>query len=305
MKIVLAGGTGFIGRPLSQRLIELGHDIIVLTRRAPSKSSDGEKRLEFIQWDAKTLSAWVGSIDGVDAIINLTGESIGGGRWTSSRKAHILNSRLDATRALVDAIAQAAKNPEVLVNISGVGFYGDVKWGDVSEYHIPGSDFLADVCKVWEAEARKATLHGVRVVTPRLGVVLERGGGALPRMLLPFRLFLGGSLGSGDQWFPWVHREDVIRVILMLLTNRNISGPVNVVAPDAVTMQRFSAAIGKAIHRPSWAHVPGFMLKLILGEMSSMILTGQKAVPRVLQETGYRFAYPTLDGALRAILRPE
>ena len=209
------------------------------------------------------------------------------------------------TGAIVSAIGQARKKPSVLVSASAVGYYGHVEYGDVAETHSKGNDFLAAVCERWEQEARRAEAYGVRVITPRFGVVLEKEGGALKRLLLPFKLFLGGPLGSGKQWFPWVHRDDVIEIISFVLQNPKVSGPVNVTAPEPVTMKEFCTALGKALHRPSWAPVPAFVLRTILGEMSLVVLTGQRAIPKKLLEAGYTFKYPQLTGALSAIFGQE
>jgi uncharacterized protein (TIGR01777 family) len=244
---------------------------------------------------------WVEKLEGADAVINLAGESIAAKRWTAAQKELIVNSRLDATKVLVDAIGRVSAKPSVLVNASAVGYYGNVESGDVTEDHAKGTGFLADTCVRWEAEANRAKTLGGRVVIIRIGIVLEKGGGALSKMIPPFQMFLGGPLGSGRQWFPWVHREDVIGAILFALQNPNLSGPVNAVSPNPVTMKEFCKALGRAMHRPSSAPVPAFMVKLLLGEMSEMLLTGQRAVPKKLQDAGYRFRYPELDNALAAI----
>ncbi len=302
MKILVAGGTGFIGRALLKQLSEAKHHVTLISRNTEAGKSFAGERIRTEYWDGKTAGPWTHQVEGADAIINLAGESIGSGRWRVARKALILDSRISATKAMVAAMAQANKKPSVLVNISAVGYYGNVESGDVTESHPRGNDFLADVCGQWEHEAIAAEALGVRVVLPRNGVVLEKDGGALKRMLLPFRFFVGGPLGSGLQWFPWVHRDDVIGAILFALENRNLSGPLNIAAPDPVTMREFCKALGKAMGRPSWAPVPALVLKIVLGEMSQMVLTGQRVVPKKLQTSGYKFKYPKLDEALAAIL---
>lgn len=303
MNIVLAGGTGFIGQALLEKLLEAKHSVILLTRNPGRARSLAGEFVKVEKWDGKTVGLWAQHIDDSDAVINLAGESIGEKRWTKARKALILNSRVDATKALVAAIAQSKKKPSVLVNQSAVGYYGNVETGDVGELHPKGNDFLADVADRWEQEARVAEALGVRVVTPRCGVVLEKDGGALKKMLIPFKLFVGGPLGSGHQWFPWVHRDDVVGAFLFALDTPKLSGPVNVAAPEAVTMKEFCSALGKTMRRPAWAPVPAFVLRAALGEMSFIVLTGQRVVPKKLLEAGYPFRYRTLDVALQAIFK--
>lgn len=301
MRIVLSGGTGFIGRSLASRLIAEKHRVFLLTRNPQAARDMASEFLEIHQWDGKTLGRWVQQVESANAVINLAGESVGARRWSQKQKARIINSRLEATKAIVAAIAQAKDKPSVLINASGVGYYGHVESGDVGESHPPGKDFLSQLAIGWEREATAAQSYGVRVVRLRLGVVLAKDGGALQRMMLPFKLFVGGTIGSGRQWLPWVHRHDVLNIILFALENSKLSGPVNVVAPEPVTMKQFCKALGKAMHRPSWAPVPAFALRLLLGEMADMVLTGQRAIPSRLQEAGYKFLYPKLDEALAAI----
>jgi len=301
MNIVVAGGSGFIGTRLIDRLLKEGHSLVVLTRNS-NKIAPGLAHVHTEKWNAQSAGAWCRSMDTADVVINLTGELIAGKRWTVRQKNIILRSRLDATGALVDAIRQAQRRPSVLVNISGVGFYGDVPAGDVLEWFPGGHDFLADVCREWEQAALGAQQYGVRVVLPRLGVVLGRDGGALPRMMLPFKMFAGGYLGSGAQWFPWVHLDDVVNVIRFAIRNTAVAGPLNVAAPEAVTMKTFCSTLGKVMHSPSWTFVPAFVLRAALGEMSGMLRTGQKAIPRRLAEYGFTFEHPSLRKALEDIL---
>ncbi|MEK9137485.1 MAG: TIGR01777 family oxidoreductase, partial [Bacteroidota bacterium] len=235
--------------------------------------------------------------------INFAGEPLDAKRWLRSQKERIIGSRVDATSAIVHAISKAKQKPSVMISASGVGYYGAVETGEVTEDAPRGSDFLSETTYQWEKAAHGAEALGVRTVVLRIAVVLGSGGGALRKMLIPFRLFVGGPLGSGRQWFPWVHRDDLVGVILFALSSPEISGPVNVVAPEVVKMQGFCSALGQALHRPSWAPVPSFVLKAVLGEMSEMVLTGQRAVPRVLERYGYRFKFPQLSAALTDILK--
>jgi hypothetical protein len=303
MNILVAGGTGFIGNALVHRLLGEGHSVILLSRYPQPVRNVDRSLVQIEQWDGGTIGPWVDRLENVDGIVNMAGESIGAKRWTEARKALLVTSRVEPTRALVSGISMTKRRPAVLVNTSAVGYYGNVESQDVAESHPAGTDFLASLCKQWEAEAQKAEEYGVRVVRLRFGVVLEKGGGALERMMLPFRLFVGGPLGSGRQWFPWVHRDDVIGAIIFSLQNASISGPANVTAPDQVTMREFCQALGRAMHRPSWARVPAFVLRLVLGKMAGTVLTGQRVVSNKLADAGYTFRYPKLDEALRAIVK--
>lgn len=300
MKIILTGGTGFIGSALRKKLLSAGHEVIVLTRKSGAQGVDREK---FVIWDGKTPGDWTANLEDADAVINLAGENIAAKRWTSARKQELLSSRVDATRAIVCAIEQTRKRPAVLINVSAVGYYGDVPEKELTETDSRGSGFLAEVCEKWEAEARRAEELGVRVVLARLGPVLGERGGMLSKMLPPFRFFIGGSLGAGKQWIPWVHQEDIIGAFLFMLEHEDISGPVNVAAPVPVIMKNFCSVLGNVLHRPAWFSAPGFILKMFLGEMSAIILSSQKAVPHKLLQAGYPFRHSELSEALRAILK--
>jgi uncharacterized protein (TIGR01777 family) len=301
MKIILTGGTGFIGKRLIEKLATDRHEIVLLSRNPSAAQNTINPALQVRQWDGKSVGAWSADVDGADAVINLAGEPVAAKRWTGKQKAKILESRVLATRAIVEAIKQARKKPAVLINGSAVGYYGAVENGEVTESHKQGTSFLADVVGQWEREALAAESVGVRVAMLRIGVVLGEGGGALEKMALQFKMFAGGTIGSGSQWFPWVHRDDVVKMILFALTTPTVSGPINAAAPDSVTMRQFCNALGAAMHRPSWAPVPGFVLRLALGEMSEMLLTGQRVVPARLLALGYSFQFPKLDGALTDI----
>ncbi|TAK62383.1 MAG: TIGR01777 family protein [Bacteroidetes bacterium] len=302
MNIIIAGGTGFIGRALVHHLLNEGDRVVLLSRKHVH-TFPAHQNLSLAQWDAATPGGWENHLDGVDAVINLAGELIAGKRWSAEQKRRILDSRLNATHAIVEAIRQANHKPSVLINASAVGYYGNIEEGDVAETHRKGTGFLSDVCEQWEQAAMAASLLGVRVVMPRFGVVLDTGGGALPRLLLPFRLGAGGWLGSGTQWFPWVHLDDVVGSILFAIENNRMEGAFNVTAPEPVPMKEFCSQLGKVMKRPSWLPVPGFALKIALGEMSEMLLTGQRAIPKKLSDLGYKFQYPKLTMTLQAILK--
>ncbi len=300
MNVVVAGGTGFIGSSLIPLLRLGGHDVVVLTRdtsRAPLKAD-----VKLVRWDGVTQGEWAVHVRNADAVINMAGESIGSGRWTPSRKERIVTSRINATRALLESIRLGEKRPSLFISSSAVGYYGPVDSGDVTEDHPPGSGFLADVCLRWEQEASAVGELGPRVVILRTGVVIGEKGGALERMLLPFRLYAGGPVGSGKQWFPWVHGDDMAGVILFALGHPELAGPVNVVAPESVDMRAFCAALGVALSRPSWIPVPAMALRAALGEMADMVLTGQRVVPAKLLALGYRFRYPALAAALASVV---
>ena len=303
MKIVLAGATGFIGSALVRRLLEDGHSVVVLSRRTDAFKELSSTKLKTAVWDGHNSGTWASQLEGADAVINLSGENIAGGRWTAARKKTLRDSRLLSTRAIVSAIGAASEKPKLLINTSAVGFYGDVPSGTVTEHSLQGSGFLAELCGEWEAEAKKAEVFHVRVVLLRLGVVLEKEGSALQKLLTPFQFFVGGPLGSGRQYFPWVHRGDVLGVVLYALQNPDLSGAYNVTSPGVLSMKEFCSVLGRVSRRPSWAPVPAFVLKVLLGEMAGMLLTGQKAVPTRLEQAGYHFRYPEAEGALRQILQ--
>lgn len=300
MNIVVAGGTGFIGSSVVRLLSLRGDDVVVLTRN-PRKGTL-TPGVQLVRWDGATQDEWAEQVRRADAVINLSGESIGAGRWTPARKDRLIGSRINATRALLEALRTGEKKPALFINSSAVGYYGSVESGEVTEDHPPGEGFLANLCVRWEQEAMAVGELGIRVVILRTGVVIGDRGGALDRMILPFRLFAGGTIGSGKQWFPWVHRDDVAGVIEFALGNVAVSGPLNLVAPEIVDMKSFCAALGGALSRPSWLPVPSIALRALLGEMSGMILTGQRAAPSRLLELGYTFRYPSLAPALASVI---
>ena len=303
MKIVLSGGTGFIGKALLRELTKAGHHVALLTRNPDAVKRLASDVVTVMPWDAQSAGTWIDAVDGADGVINLAGEPVVGKRWSEEQKSLILNSRVEATKVLTSAIGQVKKKPVTLINASAVGYYGDVESGDVTESYPRGKGFLGDTCELWEEAARAAERFGARVVCLRIGIVLEKEGGALSKMIPPFQFFAGGPLGSGRQWLPWIHRDDVVGAILFALEHPELKGPVNTVSPNPVPMKEFCASLGKAMHRPSWAPVPAFVLRILLGEQSGVLLTGVRALPKKLEEAGYPFRYPTLDAALSAILK--
>lgn len=296
MRIVIAGGTGFLGAPLVAALAADGHDLVVLSRRPDA----GGRTLPW-QPDG-TTGAWARAVDGAGAVVNLSGESIAGRRWTPAQKQRILDSRVLATRSLAAAIRAAANPPAVLLNGSAVGYYGPHGDDVVTESTPHGTDFLASVCVRWENEAAAAASGRTRVVCIRTGLVLEKDGGALPQMLPPFRFGVGGPVGSGRQYWPWIHRADWIALARWTIESSALSGPVNATAPEPVTNRDFARALGRVMHRPSFMPAPAIALRLLLGEMAdALLLTGQRAVPAKATRAGFPFKYPALAGALQAI----
>lgn len=301
MNIVILGGTGFIGTQLVQTLALANHHITLLSRNPAWAQNPRIPSVEAKLWDPAGHLSQV--LEGADAVINLAGESIGSKRWSKPQKERILSSRVSTTQAIVRAIGQTRRKPIVLLNASGIGYYGHVASGDVTEDSPRGNDFLSDVCARWEEEARSAEQFGVRVVLLRSGLVLAKNGGSLPRLMLPFKLFAGGPLGTGQQWFPWIHLEDEVGAIVFCLMHPDVGGPVNLVAPHSVTMHQFCTSLGKAMRRPSWLRVPSLVLKVAIGEMAEgLVLVGQKAIPKKLAANGFDFKYQDVDTALGAIL---
>lgn len=303
MKIVIAGASGFIGTALVELLARKGHALTLLTRVKKTLTPAGATT---IVWQPGSSGAWPRALDetmtNADGVINLAGESIAAGRWSEARKQKLRSSRIETTRALVEAIGKTPSNIKFLINASAVGYYGPRGDEIVTEAEPPGGDFLARLCRDWEIEALRAEGSGARVALLRTGIVLGRGGGALAKMVPPFKFFLGGPLGSGRQWMPWIHLEDEIGLIGFLI-DANARGAINATAPEPVRMKEFCAALGKALGRPSWAPVPAFVLRAALGEMAEMLLTGQRAVPAEAERLGYRFRYPTLRPALENIFK--
>jgi hypothetical protein len=291
MRVLLTGGTGFIGGAVAQALRAAGHGVMIVSRHP------GHVPAKAIAWDGVAAA-----MPETDAVVNLAGESVADGRWTPERKAAMRSSRIDATRVVVDAIRGSTKRPAVLVNASAIGFYGPRRDEELDETAPAGEGFLADLCKRWEAEAFAARELDVRVVALRLGVVLGKGGGALGRMLIPFRACLGGPLGNGRQWMSWIHRADVVGLLLAALTSDAYAGPVNATAPAPVRNRDFTKALARAVHRPAVLPVPGFALRLALGEMASMLVTGQRVVPAAARAAGYQFAHPEIAGALATVV---
>jgi len=304
MKTVIAGGTGFLGRALADRLLADRHDVVVLTRRAPATPAR-DPRLRVVTWTPTGgVGPWAAEIDGAGAVVNLAGESIAGKRWSAAHKQRIAASRLDATRSIVAAIRAAATPPVVLVSGSAVGYYGPGGDDIATEDCPPGNDFLARVCVQWETEAARAATPRTRVALMRTGLVLERDGGALRQMLPPFWIGAGGPVGSGRQFWPWIHRHDWIELVRWTIQTANVSGPINAVAPTPVTNAEFARTLGRVLRRPAVMPAPAFALRLLLGEMAdALLLSGQRAVPARAERLGFVFQYARLEDALRSIFK--
>jgi uncharacterized protein (TIGR01777 family) len=304
MKIVLAGATGYIGRPLLAALAAAGHELVVLTRRrhAATGLPDG---VVLVDWDGHTSSgSWTDALQDAGAVVNLSGANIGERRWTAARKALLRASRIESASAIAGALADipAERRPRVLVNASGIDYYGDRPEGTVDESSPPGDSFLARLCVEWEEAAQKSAAHGLRVVRLRTAVVLGRGSQALERMAQPFRFFAGGPLGGGRQWFSWIHLDDVVGLYRLAVEHETIDGPINAVAPDVRQEREVAREIGRVLGRPSWAPAPAFALRTLLGEQADLVLHGRRAVPGQAQALGYDFKYPDLPGALAQAL---
>jgi len=295
MRIVITGGTGFLGTGLVDRLRALGHVVTVLARHP---KGPGE-----IEWSpGGSPVALTRALDGADAVINLAGAPIDR-RWTKAHKRELWESRVTLTRALVDAMRRASPVPSTLINGSAMGIYGDRGDEPLTEASVPGTGFLASLAEAWEKEALAAAPR-TRVVLLRTGIVLDKDGGALPKMALPFRFLVGGPVGSGRQYLSWIHRSDWVSMVTWVLANTAVSGPLNVTAPHPVTNREFTRTLGRAMRRPALMPAPAFALRALLGEMAEMILTGQRVLPAKAHELGFGFSYPLLEPALRAIYQP-
>ncbi|EKN65762.1 NAD dependent epimerase family protein [Neobacillus bataviensis LMG 21833] len=298
MKIVIAGGSGLIGQKLTDYLIRAGHKIIILTRKAKKNSGN----VHYVQWLEEGTSP-ENEIRDSDVFINLAGVSINNGRWNTNHKKQIYNSRMAATDELLRIISLLPIKPSVLINASAIGIYPASINARYTEDSLETSnDFLGQTVYDWENKAKQVETYGTRTALMRLGVVLDMEGGALPLMVLPYRLFAGGKVGTGEQWVSWVHMVDVVRAIEFVITNSNLRGPVNVTAPIPVRMEYFGKTISSVLHRPHWLPVPTFVMRLILGRKSSLVLKGQHVVPKVLSENGFTFMFPTLHSALKDLL---
>jgi uncharacterized protein (TIGR01777 family) len=294
MKLTLTGASGFIGKRLIDRLIADGHTLHVLGRQRPSSAP---VEVAFSEWDANSGNVPDVALAGSDAIIHLAGEPVAQ-RWNREIKSRIRNSRVIGTHSLVQALASRTERPHTFISASAIGYYGDRGTEVLHEQSAPGAGFLSEVCGEWEREARAAGNLGLRVVMPRIGIVLGAEGGALKQMLPPFRLGMGGPMASGKQWMSWIHADDLVNAIAFCLLDSELFGPVNATAPNPVENAEFAKALGEALNRPAVLHTPAFALKMMLGEAADVVLASQRVIPKVLQDRGFTWAYPNIREAL-------
>ncbi|MCU0915178.1 MAG: TIGR01777 family oxidoreductase [Planctomycetes bacterium] len=304
-RVIISGATGFIGRALC-RALQRDYEVIALSRDARRAAGTIGEGIRVMEWDARTAGGWTREVEGAHAVINLAGENLADGRWTQSKRASIVQSRTNSASAVVDAVDGAKTRPAVVIQASAVGFYGSRGDEVLAEDAGIGGGFLADVCRRTESMATRVERAGVRYVAARSGLVLAREGGALPRLVMPYRFYLGGWLGHGRQWFPWISLVDEIRALRFLMEDARLTGAFNLTSPNPVTMKEFSRTLGQVLERPAWTMVPAFALRLVLGPMADeALLTSQKAIPKRLVEGHFRFQYPQLRTALEAIIQGE
>jgi len=301
MRVVITGGSGLIGRALARELGGAGHDVAILTRD-PERVGTLPPGVRAAGWDGRTAGGWVSLLTADTAIVHLAGDNVSQGRWTAEKKRRIRDSRVVSGQAVMDALRQAPVKPRVLVQSSAVGYYGARGDETVSEDTPPGRDFLAAVCQEWEASTAGAESLGVRRAVVRTGIVLAREGGALPAMSLPFRMMIGGRIGDGRQWFPWIHIDDEVAALRFLLEREDARGAFNLTAPNPVTNRELTRVLARVLGRPAVFPVPGFALRIAVGEMAGALLAGQRAVPSRLAELGFVFRWPDLEPALRNLL---
>lgn len=307
MRVIITGGTGLIGSALAKNLAAAGHEVISLSRD-PAKHTFPQG-VRGVAWDSKTAAGWGHLADGADAIVNLAGAPIAGNglfpsRWTEERKRRIRQSRIDAGTAVTEAVAAATIKPKLVIQSSGIDYYGDVRSDKlITETSPNGSGFLADVTVDWENSTAGVEAMGVRRVIIRTGIVLSMESGALPITVLPFKFFAGGPLGSGEQWWPWIHLDDEVRAIRFLLEDASASGPYNLCAPNPLKNKDFAKKIGQVMNRPAFFPTPAFALKLGLGEIAAIVLDGRRAIPQKLQSEGFDFKFPTAEAALRDLFK--
>ena len=306
MRVIITGGTGFIGRRLAAELLTSGYEVVALSRK-PAKVAGLPAQVQVERWDAASARGWGSLADGALAIVNLAGENLAGegflpARWTAERKARIRDSRKNAGRAVVEAVTAAAIKPRVVIQSSGIGHYGYLGDKVFSESNPPGKDFLAQVTVDWEASTAPVAQQGVRHVSIRSGVVLSPDEGALNRLILPFKLFAGGPMGSGRQGFSWIHPADEVAAVRFLIEHEAANGPFNLVAPQPTTLAEFGKTLGRVMHRPYWFPVPAFALRAAFGEVASTVLEGQRAMPKRLLDLGFQFRFPTAESALQDLI---
>jgi uncharacterized protein (TIGR01777 family) len=298
MNILITGGTGFIGKELRETLLKAGNNLVIITRNPKKYEDESASNQRFISWDDDLAS----EMENADLVINLAGENLFGQRWNEQVKESIYNSRIDSTRSLVEAMRSAEKKPSVFISASASGIYGDQGDTILTEEFEAANDFLASVCKDWEEESQKAGELGVRVVNPRIGIVLEEGGGALEKMIPPFKFFVGGPIGDGKQYMSWIHRSDLVKALVFPIENEKLEGAYNVCSPNPATMNEVAETLGDVMNRPSFFRVPKFALDIVLGEAAQPITGSIRMQPKKLQVTGFEFRFEELEEALADII---
>ena len=303
-RIVVTGATGLIGKALCRTLIERGDQVTVFSRNPAAAREKIVGAASYVAWQPDAPGAWASSIDGTDAVVHLAATSLFEKRWSDAFRREIRESRVNGTRSIVDAIAQAATKPRVLISASAIGIYGPRGLEKLDEQATLGAGFLADVCKVWEAEALKAEASGCRVVLVRTGIVLDKAEGALKQLMLPYQFGVGGPVLPGTQWLSWIHRDDEVGIIIKAIDDDTISGPINAAAPMPQTNAQFSRTLGEVLGKPAWIPVPGFAVQLAVGGAAETVTTGQYVVPKQALDHGYQFRFTSSEAALRDLLAP-
>ena len=307
LHILISGGSGLIGRALMEALLRSGHTVSILSRRAHEVRMPDQ--VNVLPWDARTLSGWEQEIEGIDAVVHLAGESIAGNgmfgvfpqRWTSHRRDLILRSRVETGQVLANAIESAKNRPKVFIQASAIGYYGPSDAQTITESQSQGTDFLARVCQLWESSSAVIGV-GVRRIVARFGLPLSIKGGFLPRLLLPYKMFVGGPVGTGKQYYSWIHMDDAVQSLIFLIENDEASGIFNITAPNPVTNSEFGRKLGGIINRPHWMPVPGLAFRALFGEVADVVVNGQRVMPEQLQKAGFSFHYPNIEEALRNTL---
>lgn len=302
-KIIITGATGLIGKKISAQLISRGYSVIIFSRSPENAKSVVHGASDYVHWDYNNNDNldWIKYLEEADAVIHLAGENVMAERWNDKHKKSILNSRVLGTRSLVNAISKLNVKPKVFISASAIGYYGASKDTVFTENSNPGTDFLAQVTAKWEAEVINIREYGVREVRVRIGMVLDKNEGALPKMTAPYKLFAGGPLGSGKQWMSWIHIDDVTGIFMHALNNQQVSGALNAVAQAETNMKQFSSILGKVLHRPSIFKVPSFLIKLMVGEAAYLVTEGARVIPQAVKQSGYTFIYNDLEKALKDI----
>ncbi len=301
MKVVIAGGTGLVGTELTKQLIARGHEVWILTRSSNPKKI--HPQVHYAQWDGMTSRNWGLLVEDMDAIVNLAGETIEGWRWTAKKKKRIVESRIQTGSAIVEAVRNSIHKPEVVLQVSGIDYYPSDLNQEFTINNPPGTGFMGHAAVLWEQSTKPVEVLGVRRVVMRSAQVMSPRGGSLAKIILPFKFFIGGPLGSGEQWWTWIHIADSAAAMVFLLENRDVSGTLNLCSPQPIKMKEFGKILAKVLHRPYWLPVPAFVLKIVLGEMSALLLAGRRVYPDTLQNSGFEFKYPDLQQALNSLLK--